>query len=117
MDLEALVVIGIFTLVLGAVLFALFRLWVRHKFHDHPTVGTKVRLTKAGVICVPVLVIVLIGGFLMEYIAPESVLGKLVETPIGRLSYAAAVTLAFLLIEVVLKSKGIRLIEKTDLKE
>ena len=114
MNLEAFVVIGLFALLLGALLFVLSRLWVKRQLRDHSEAHVKIRLTMAGMICIPVLVIVLIGGLLMQYLAPESLLGQFVKTHSGRFFYAATVAIVFWLLEIVLKARGIRFIEKLN---
>jgi len=63
-------------------------------------------------ICVTVLV--LIGGFSLQYLAPESVIGQLVNTSYGRLIYTLMVVAGFWIAEVVLKARGITLLRKDN---
>jgi hypothetical protein len=53
----------------------------------------------------------------MQYLAPESLLGQFVKTASGRFLYAASVAFIFWLLEIALKAKDIKLIEKIDLTE
>ncbi|MEW6330671.1 MAG: hypothetical protein AB1560_04335 [Pseudomonadota bacterium] len=117
MDLEALVVIGVFILVLGAVLFGLTKLWMKYKSHEYPAASVKIKMTKVGVVWLSLAIIVLLAGLLMQYLAPESLLGKFVKTASGRFFYAVSVAFLFWLLEIVLKAKGIKLIDKIDLTE
>jgi hypothetical protein len=117
MDLEALIVIGVFILVLGAVLFGLAKLWMKYKSHEYPAAGVKIRMTKAGIVWLCSAVTVLFVGLLMQYLAPESLLGQFVKTASGRFLYAASVAFIFWLLEIALKAKDIKLIEKIDLTE
>lgn len=113
MDLEALIVIGVFVLISGAILFGLAKLWMKYKSREYPA-GVKIKMTKVGIVWLCSAVIVLFAGLLMQYLAPESLFGQFVKTASGRFLYAASVAFIFWLLEVVLKAKGIKLIEKID---
>lgn len=112
MQWEAFIVIGLFTLGLGILLFVPAWLWVKHKQRTDAAVRAKLRLTRLGWLLICVMVIALIGGYSMQYIVPESLLGQFVKTPGGRFLYLVIVALIFWLIEAALKTRGIQLIKK-----
>lgn len=112
MNWEALVVIGFFTLALGVLLFVPAWLWVRHKRRIEPEKYPKLRLTRIGWALICATVLFLIGGFVVDFIAPESLLGQLVKTSRGRFIYLAVVVFIFWVIEIALKARGVRLIEE-----
>ena len=109
---EAFVVIGLFTLGLGVLLLVPAWIWVKRKQRAEPGKHVKVKLTKLGWTLIWVMLIILIGGLLMDYIAPESLLGRFVKMPVGRLLYLAIVAAIFWLVEAALKARGIKLIEE-----
>ncbi len=112
MNWEALGVIGLFTLGLGVLLFVPAWVWVKRKQRAEPNNHPKLRLTKTGWVLICMTVVVLIGGLLMDFIAPESLLGQLVKTSSGRFLYLVIVVLVFWLVEAVLKTRGIKLIKE-----
>ena len=108
MDFEALIAVGIATLVLGAPLFWLSRRWLRS------AIGAKAKrnsphMTKVGLLVAVVLVVLLLGGFAAGHLAPETAFGQLMKQPLGRLAYA--LTLGFLSIPLQqwLKTRGMDL--------
>jgi len=111
MHWEAFIVIGLVTLSLGVLLFVPAWIWVKRKQRTAPGMHSKVKLTKLGWALVWSMVIILLGGLLMDYIAPESFLGRLVKMPLGRLIYLVIVGGIFLVLEAVLKANGIKLVE------
>lgn len=111
MNWEALVVIGLFTLGLGVLLFVPAWIWVKRKQRSEPGKHPKLRLTRLGWVLIWITVVILIGGLMMDYIAPRSLLGRFVKVPGGRLIYMAIVAGVFWALEAALKTKGIKLIE------
>ncbi len=116
MHWEALGVIGLFTLALGVLLYVPARIWAKRKLRAEPESHPKLRLTRTGWVLTCATVLILIGGLLMDFIAPESLLGQLVRTPGGRFVYLVIVILAFWLVETTLKARGITLIKEDQTK-
>lgn len=112
MDWKALGVICLLTLALGILLYVPARIWAKRKLRAEPSGHPKLRLTKTGWALICSTVFVLITGFSVQYIAPESAFGQFVKTSGGRFLYLAAVVLIFWLVEAILKTRGIRLIEE-----
>lgn len=111
---EAFIVIGLFTLGLGVLLFVPAWIWVKRKQRKEPAAGVKLKLTKLGWLLVSVTVIALFGGYSLQYMAPESLLGQLVKTSLGRLIYLVILVGIFWVLEAALKAKGIKLIESDN---
>lgn len=109
MDWEALGVIGLFALALGVLLYVPARIWAKRKLRAEPGSHPKLRLTKTGWVLICASLIALIVGLLMDFLAPESLLGQLVKTPSGRLLYLVIVVIIFWLVEAALKARGIKL--------
>lgn len=109
MDWEALGVIGLFTFVLGVLLYVPARILAQYNRRAESGSHPKLRLTRAGWVLICTTVLLLIGGFSMQYIAPESAIGQFVKTSGGRLLYLAVVVLIFWLVESSLKARGIKL--------
>src|SRR5687767_9912619 len=116
MNWEAFFVIGSFALVLGALLYIPARIWAKRKLRDHPNSNATLKVTRAGFIFFSIFVVVLMVGFSQQYLAPESELGQFVKTSSGRLAFSAAVGVVFWLAEMILKSKGILLVQKKEAK-
>lgn len=114
MNWEALIIIGLFTLSLGVLIFVPAWFWAKRKLHDHPAARTKIKMTKAGLFLIPLFIVILICGLLMDFLAPESILGQFVKTPGGRFLYLMIVVSIFWGLEAILRSKGIKLIEHRD---
>jgi hypothetical protein len=113
MDWEALLVIGLFTLVLGILLIVPIMIFVKRKLRSEPSAHLIIRLTKTGWILIGVTIFVLIGGFSMQYFSPDSTFGQFVKTSAGRFVYLSIVIFIFWLIEVALKSRGIKMIDRS----
>lgn len=111
---EAIIVIGLIVLVLGAFLFALAKIWAKFKFKNDSPSHVPIRVTKAGWIIIPLFVIILFGGFSLQYIAPETIIGKAVQTSAGRFVYMLILLCIFWALEMMLKTRGIKLIEKVN---
>jgi len=111
MNLEAVIVIGLFTLILGVVLYVPARYFIRRKLRKNPRYA-KQRVTKVGLFVFGIMVVILMCGFSLQYLAPESWLGQLVTTAKGRLAYGLLVVAVFWSVEIFLSRKGIKIIEK-----
>ncbi len=109
MNWEALGVIGLVTLALGVLLYVPARIWAKRKLRAEPNSHPRLRLTKTGWLFVCTALLFLFGGLLMNYFAPESLLGQFVKTSSGRFLYAATLALVFWLVEATLKARGIKL--------
>ena len=110
MNWEAFAVIGLFTLVLGTILYLPARFWVRRKVRSDPIKYAGLGLTRLGWVFVVIEIVVLFGGYSTQYIAPESVLGEFVKTSRGQFLYMVMLVTVFWLLEMVLKWRGIYLI-------
>jgi hypothetical protein len=111
---EGFFVIGLFTLVLGALLYIPARLWAKRKSREHPDSNAALRLTKSGFVFFGLFTVALIVALSWEFLAPESRLGQLAKTSLGRFGIAVVVGLVFWLLEVGLNSKGVRLLDKKE---
>jgi hypothetical protein len=109
MNWEALSVIGLFALALGALLYLPAIIWARLNMRSEPNKHPRVRLTRVGWALVFAAVLVLFGGFGLQYVAPQSAIGALVKSPSGRLVLLGSVLLVFWLLESALAARGIRL--------
>lgn len=89
MDWEAFGLIGLFTLALGVLLYVPARIWAKRKLRTEPDSHPKLRLTKLGWILISVSVLVLIGGLLMNDLAPESMFGQLMNENRGQITVFA----------------------------
>jgi len=107
MHWEALIVIGGFALILGAVLLVPGLWWARRKARSNPVVGS-IKVTRAGYIGFAVFVAVLLAGFSAEHWAQGSKLGLLIGLPGAKLVFLLLATGAGWLIERSLAAKGIR---------
>ncbi len=111
MHWEAFIVIGLFTLTLGVLLFVPAWLWVKRKQRTEPAARAKLRLTKLGWFLTCIGLVAFLFGFSLQYLAPESLLGQFVKTSLGLFLYGLAIAIVFWLIEAALKARGIKLIE------
>lgn len=109
MNWEAFGAIGLVTLALGVLLYVPARFWVKRKLRAEPGAHAKLRFTKLGWVLISTALLFLFGGFMMEFLAPESLLGQFVKTSSGRFLYALIVVLIFWLVEAALKARGIKL--------
>jgi len=114
MDLEAMAVTIIFSLVLGIVLFIPGWLWCRWRLGKQPTGQVGHIVTGAGYVFSGALTLVLVGGFVLGSLEPESALGSLVSTRKGRFIYCLIVVAVFWPIDRLLKPKGIHLIRPRE---
>lgn len=116
MNWEAFAAIGTFTLVLGVMLYIPARWWAKRKRREHPNSDATLRVTRAGFVFSVIFIVLLMLGFSQEFLAPDSRLGQLVSSSSGRLLFGAFVGAVFWLLEVVLKSKGVMLVERKEPK-
>ena len=117
MNWDAFAVIGTFTLVLGIMLYIPARWWIKRKLREHPNSNVTLRVTRAGFVFSVVFVVLLMLGFSQEFLVPESGLGQFVGSSIGRLLFVTLMGAVFWLLEVVLKSKGVMLVERKEPKD
>ena len=112
MDWEALSIIGLFVLTLGILLYVPARIWAKRKLRDDPKSHQELILTKVGWVLISMAILVILGGFSTQYLAPESAIGRFVKTSSGKFIYLAAVAFVFYLIESALKARGIKMIKE-----
>ena len=84
-NLEAVLIIGVLSIVLGFALLIPGLWWAKHKAKTDSTSGGKVFFTPVGWIFLLLMLFVLIGGFGMQHFAPQSFIGKLTSAGLGRL--------------------------------
>jgi hypothetical protein len=118
MNWEAFAVIGAFALLLGIVLYIPGRWWARRKLHD-ASLGSPARasLTPIGYVVIGLLVFALVGTFSLKDLAPDSLIGRIEGSRVGRLTILVCMASAFWLVESIAKRLGIdfiRLFIKAD---
>ena len=113
MNLGAVILIGTLNLILGVVLYVPSRFLIRRKLRKDPRYAHQ-RVTKVGLFVFGMMVFILVCGFSLEYLAPESRFGQLVRTAKGRLIDGLLVAAVFWTVEILLRRKGIRPIEKVN---
>ena len=109
MNWEAFAVIGLFTLVLGIVLYVPAKLLINRGVRSNPSRYPVVRLTRLGWLLFIAALLALFGGFSAQHLAPESMLGQFMKVPGGQFLYTVLIGTAFWLVELALKTKGIYL--------
>jgi hypothetical protein len=114
MNLEAMAVTAIVSLGLGVLLFIPGWLWCRWRIGKQRAGQIGNNVTGAGYLLFGTLTVVLIAGFIFGHLQPESALGSLVSTHVGRLMYGFIVVALFWPIDRILKSKGINLIRPRE---
>jgi hypothetical protein len=112
MNWEALGAIGLLVLGLGIVLFVPAMMWARHKLRKEPDRHPPLKLTGIGWTYVTTTVVLLLGGFSAQYVAPESVLGQFVSTSRGRFLYLLFLLAVSWIVETLMKARGIYLVKK-----
>src|SRR6266446_6414895 len=110
MNWEAVLVIGVFALVLGAVLLIPGLIWARRKARQNPGTSAGMAVTNIGFLFVAFVVLVLLVGFTAEFWAAETMFGRWMSTGRGRLIFAALTMLTSWIVEYVLGLAGIRII-------
>ncbi len=108
MNIEALLAVGVATLLLGAPLFWMSRRWLRSASGANAK-GNSPRVTKTGLLLAVVLVVLLIGGFAAAYYAPDTAFGQLMGNPLGRLAYALILGFLSIPLQRWLRTRGIHL--------
>ena len=115
-NLEAFIAIGALCVALGSVLLIFGLWWAKYKAKTDPVFGRKASFTPVGWISLLVMVLVLLGGFGMQHFAPQSYIGKLTSTGLGRLLWTALTFGFFLVTQKILVSFGI-FIQKHNRRE
>jgi len=108
MNLEALIAVGVATLLMGAPLLWVSRRWLRSTSGINAK-NASPRVTRTGLLVAVILVVLFIVGFAASYYAPDTAFGQFMSNPLGRLAYA--LTLGFLSIPLQrwLRSRGMDL--------
>jgi len=109
MNWEAFLVIGGFTLILGAVLLVPGLIWARIKVKQHPDEPAGMSVTRTGYVFFGSMLVVLLAVITSQFWAPESSIGLWAASRSGRFLLGAIVVGAALLIELVLAVAGIKL--------
>ena len=108
-------VIGTFAALLGGILYLPFYIWKRLRLRNKPA-GSEFddspKITRMGVTFYGIQVLFLLIGSIQEYLAPESAFGRFISTWSGKLIYAAVVVAVFAILQLLLASKGIALVER-----
>ena len=115
MNIEAIIVIGIVCVILAIILLVPGLWWARRKSKQDPSLGKKVNFTPFGWVYLSVMLVMLLGGLCMQYLAPGSFLGRLTTTGFGRIFWAAFIIVLFMVIQKVLGLFGV-FIEKREEK-
>jgi hypothetical protein len=112
---EAFFAIGALTVLLGGLLYVPSRWWANRKLKGGPH-GSYARLhvTAAGFLFYGFLVGFLIIGLLLDYLAPESRLGQIVATGIGRFVLLVVVVAIGVALERVFAKLGVIFIQRRD---
>jgi len=113
MILEAVLVIGAVCVILGGLLLIPGLWWARRKAKNDSAFGKRVRFTPFGWIFLFVMLVILLGGLMTQYLAPESLIGNLTVSRMGRLVWAGIVIGFFVVLAKLFASFGI-LIERRD---
>ncbi len=108
-ELEALLAIGGFVIVLGAILLVPGLWWAKSKAKSNPDVPAGMRLTKIGYIWCGIFVAALFMALSADYIWPNSMLGEFSSKPAGRLSLLVMVILVSFGLEKLLSLCGIKI--------
>jgi hypothetical protein len=115
MNWEALLVIGGGAIVLGAVLFLLARMLFYRPLSRSASGDQSPPVTRVGVLLISIFVIVYLGGYTMQYIAPESAFGRFVSHGYGRVAYFLALIAVFIPLERWLIRRELPLARSRDL--
>jgi len=110
MNWEAFFIIGVFALLLGAILLVPGIWWARRNTRDNPDVPAGMKVTPAGFIAATAIVALLFSGLSAEYWAGDTAIEKWLKTPLGRSAFLLTVFGAGYLAERLLHMAGIRLI-------
>lgn len=122
-SIEAFLIIGSLTLVVGAALYVPLHFWLKRKLRTENQIAiifpwspmdTKLHVTKAGFLVFGLMVAALATSSSLKYLSPESMLGNLVSAPSGEIVFNLAVILAFGVTERLLRAFGVRLVERRN---
>jgi len=107
MQWKAIIAIGGICLVLGLLLWLPAQLWARRRLRNLPAESEeRARITPLGWVVYGLMVAVLMAGFSLQYLAPQTGLGHMVSTWPGRLVYTILVSIAWLALETFLGLLG-----------
>jgi len=109
MNWEAFFAIGVFTIILGAVLLVPGLIWARRKAKQHPEAPAGMSVTKTGYLFLGGMLVVLFAGLTSQFWAPDSLLGQWTATRSGRFLFGGLVVGAAFLFERVLAATGVKL--------
>jgi len=110
MNTEALVAVGMFTVVLGIILIVPGMLLGRHLAKKHPDAPRARIVTRAGYMAGFVIVVILLGGYSIPYWSPGSVPGKLMSMRGGQTLFALIVMIGAGIADRILAHNGILLL-------
>lgn len=111
--MEALIVISLLSLVIGALLYIPGRLLAKRVLRKSaPSDAVRIRVTSAGLAVATLLVGLLLFGVAQPRIAPESTLGRLLSSGAGMTLYFGGVTLLASVLSTVLELLGFTLFHR-----
>lgn len=113
MHWEAVFVIGGFSLVFGLVLYLPARWWARRRLRAMPqeSIGRS-RITPLGWVVYGLMTVVMMLGFSLQHLAPETWPGRFVSTSRGMLIFVVVLAAAWSALEALLASFGLRCWER-----
>ena len=112
MHWEAALVIGIVALGAGLILYIpgyFLAKWALRK--SPPDSGGRLHVTFTGFVVYGSMIIMLAIGFAQQFFAPETFLGRLTSTSLGRLLFCASIIPLGVVIEFVLRKFGIHCVK------
>ncbi|GEM_PF-5168564 len=119
MNWEAFFAIGLFTLVLGALLYIPAHFWIKRKLRKEQKIAVfsnpidkNLHVTKAGFILVGLSIGTIV--FAIGYIKTETTFAELIDTPGVRQLFFILVGLPFIFIAAILTKMGIKLVKKKN---
>lgn len=115
-NIEAILVIGLLCLLMGVLLYIPGRLWAKHKIKKNPNGAHSMHITRAGLVFISALLVVLFGGLFSPYFMPNTFMSKLVSTHIGRLIYALVVAAIATPCQRSLEARGFKLFVRKEAK-
>ena len=110
MNWEAFFIVGIFALLLGAILLVPGIWWARRKARENPNASAGMKVTPAGFLVATTYVALLFSALSTEYWAGDTAIEEWLKTPLGRLVLFLTVLGVGQLAERLLRKAGIRLI-------
>jgi hypothetical protein len=116
MNFEALLVIGIFTILVGGILLIPLFIWKKWKGEKaFPTSGAlAIKVSSRGIRYYGIFVVFLFIGFAQEFITPQSGFGQFISSWFGKIMYLICLIVVSAIIEYVLVQFGIKLTEPSD---